>query len=349
MTRDKKIKMMVALSGGMDSAVAAALLKKQGYKIAGVFMRLFDGHRRDEQAARRVAQKLEIHFKTVDLRRQFRKLVIDYFFREYNAGRTPNPCVVCNEKIKFGLLAQQAQKMGADFIATGHYAKIKKQNNLFRLFCAKDKKKDQSYFLYRLSQQQLGKIIFPLGDYTKDEVHQLAKKWRLPHKKEESVDVCFMAGQKLGDFLKKHLKFRPGGIVDLNGKILGQHQGLALYTIGQRAGVGGPGPFYVVGRDRQANRLIVSRDEKDLLRSRITVKSVNWLSGRAPGLPLVCRVKIRYRSETVPATIYNKLSMAGGRQSADIKFKKSQRAATPGQSVVFYRREELLGGGVIKY
>lgn len=354
--------MAVAFSGGVDSSVAAALLKKRGYKITGIFMRLFDGGKDDEQAARRAAQKLRINFKSVDLRRQFKKLVMDYFSREYNAGRTPNPCVICNEKIKFGLLMKQAQKTRVDFIATGHYARLRREiqnpklevrnksqgpksrKHAYKLLTAKDKQKDQSYFLYRLSQKQLNRAIFPLGGYTKEKVYRLAKKWRLFHKKESSADVCFMVGQKLEPFLKKHLKLRSGRIVDLNGKVLGRHEGLALYTIGQRAGVGGPGPFYAIRKDKKKNQLVVSRNEKDLLSGSLIIKNVNWLAGRAPKLPLVCRVKIRYKSNPAAAII----SKIAEERALNVKFKQPQRAITPGQSAVFYgQEEEVLGGGII--
>jgi tRNA-specific 2-thiouridylase len=358
----KRKRVLVAMSGGVDSSVAAALLKNQGFEITGVFMRLFGGGKADEQTAGRVARKLKISFKVVDFRRQFRQAVVDYFFHEYAAGRTPNPCVICNEKIKFGLLMERAQKMGADFMATGHYTRLRREiqnpkleirnksqnpksrKYTYKLSVAKDKQKDQSYFLYRLSQKQLSRVIFPLGGYTKEEVYKLAKKWRLLHKKESSADVCFMVGQKLEPFLKKHLKLRPGKIVDLNGKILGRHEGLTLYTMGQRASVGGPGPFYAIRKDKKKNQLVVSRNEKDLLSDSLIIKNVNWLAGRAPKLPLACRVKIRYKSNSA-AVIVSKSAEEG---VSNVKFKKPQRAITPGQSAVFYgRKGEILGGGTI--
>ncbi len=400
-------KVVVAMSGGVDSSVAAALLKKQGYEVVGVFMRFWKP-RNDadlsaeqrgnenlccsaeaEKAARSVAAKLKIPFHVFNFAKEFKKEVVDYFLAESAAGCTPNPCVVCNKKIKFGMLFQKALGLGADFIATGHYTRlrrefpishpaggrqkgdnfqfpIKSQNSnaqkLIKLFCAKDKSKDQSYFLYTLTQKQLSHVLFPLGGYTKKEVYQLAKKWRLPYRREESFDLCFTGGDT-GGFIKKYLKLKPGRISDLAGEILGEHPGLAFYTTGQRANLGGPGPFYVVRKDSKENILYVSNNEKDLYCNECLIDQVNWLSGvvlhlrqdyggRAK-LTMKIWAKIRYKSEASEATL--RLApprVRGGARSGYnplVTFLKPQRAITPGQSAVFYSKKgEVLGGGVIK-
>ncbi len=394
-----KKRVFVGLSGGVDSSVAAALLKKQGYDVAGVFMRFWkpridaDFKTADERgaensccsveseaAARLVAGKLSIPFYIFNFAKEFKRAVVDYFLAELSAGRTPNPCVVCNPEIKFGLFLARAKKLGADYMATGHYARLRRKFSIFpglakrsgagnfqfskkiknsnfkkvKLYQTKDKQKDQSYFLYRLNQEQLSRVIFPLGEYTKDEVYQLAKKWRLPHQAHQSFDICFVADYR--EFLERYLKLKPGKIVDLVGKALGQHQGLSLYTIGQKAGLGGPGPFFVVKKDIKKNILYVSNNERDLYQKEMLVEKVNWLNGQTPRLrqgyggqaklPLKCFVKIRYQGDAAEAIINNQLTI--NNKKLIIKFKKSQRAITPGQSAVFYGRGgEVLGGGVI--
>ena len=366
----KKGRVFVGLSGGVDSSVAAALLKEQGYDVAGVFMRFWGeaGHRENgccsasaEAAARLVAAKLDIPFYSLDVAGEFKKKVVDYFLRELKAGRTPNPCVICNPQIKFGLFLKYALKMGADYIATGHYARLKKKipnpksqfpkksqipnpKSFYKLFAACDDKKDQTYFLVGLKQRQLNKIIFPLGDYQKSEVYDLAMRWRLPYRQGESFDICFIDDYQ--QFLKKYLKMKPGEIISPTGYVLGQHQGLALSTIGQRVSVGGPGPFYLVRKDVKKNILYVSNNEKDLLQKEIRVGKINWLSGQSPKLPLKCRVKIRYGSEAMEAIISQQSTAKS--QELEIQFKYPQRAVTPGQIAVFYKGEEVLGGGVIE-
>jgi len=347
-------KVFVGLSGGVDSSVAAALLKQEGYNVVGAFMRFWseDGHRENgccsasaEAAARLVAAKLEIPFYVFGVAKEFKKKVVDYFLRELKAGRTPNPCVVCNPQIKFGLFLKRALKLGADYMATGHYSElkmtIKNGKSVGRIFAAKDDKKDQSYFLVGLKQRQLGRIIFPLGDHLKKEAYDLALKWRLPYRQGESFDICFIDDYQ--QFLKKYLKMKPGKIIGSTGYELGQHQGLPLYTIGQRVNIGGPGPFYLVRKDVKKNILYVSNNEKDLLRKEMQVEKLNWLSGQSPKFPLRCFVKIRYRCESAEAVI-RFLS----EQKLLVTFEKPQRAITPGQSAVFYsQKREMLGGGVI--
>ncbi|MBU2037068.1 tRNA 2-thiouridine(34) synthase MnmA [Patescibacteria group bacterium] len=374
MPDSRKKRVFVGLSGGVDSAVAAALLKQQGYEVAGVFMRFWSeaGHRENgccsasaEAVARLVAAKLNIPFYVFDVAKEFKKKVVDYFLRELKAGRTPNPCVVCNPQIKFGLFLKYALKMGADYIATGHYAKlksvVKNAKPAFKLFAAKDDKKDQSYFLVGLKQRQLNKIIFPLGDYLKREVYGIAINRCLPYRQGESFDICFIDDYQ--QYLKKYLKMKPGEIISQTGYALGQHQGLPLYTIGQRVSIGGPGPFYLVKKDVKKNILYVSNNEKDLLQKEMQVKKVNWLGGQAPKLPLKCKIKIRYGSEMTEAVIARSRRRRGNpvgdgdksgllrsarNDAVTVIFVQPQRAITPGQSAVFYGRGgEVLGGGVI--
>jgi tRNA-specific 2-thiouridylase len=300
--------------------------------------------------------------------------------KEYKAGNTPNPCVLCNKEIKFGLLLERALSLDADFVATGHYARKKeiRENSClnscrFAILRAKDKNKDQSYFLWMLNQEQLKRILFPIGNYKREEVEKLAKEFKLPVlKAKKSVEICFIE-KTVNEFLKKYLKKKSGLIVEkISGKnqkkhsnilqnvrtldgyrILGKHEGLWFYTIGQRKGIGlSGGPFWVLEKDLEKNLLIVTRNEKDLLKGELFCKNVNWISGREPKLPLKVKAKIRYRQELADATIYP--TFAHLRKCANIKnkiykviFKKPQRAITPGQSVVFYKGEEVLGGGII--
>lgn len=349
----KKRKVIVAMSGGVDSSVAAALLKKQGYNVVGVFMKFWanDGLRQAQAInkccsfeaysdARRVAQKLGIPIYTLNMKVPFKKLVVDYFLKEYQAGRTPNPCVECNRFIKFGELLRKAKAMGAEYIATGHYARVSDG----RLLKGKDREKDQSYFLYTLNQEKLKHILFPVGDYKKPRVRSMAKKFGLPvHAKKDSQEVCFV-GASLKGFLKKYLKVKGGKIIELeSGKKLGGHDGLPFYTIGQRKGLKlGGGPWYVVNVNKKQNTLFVSRDKKKLLSKELMAEKVSWISGRPPKLPTRVKAKIRYKHEEASCVI-KKI-----KNNYKIIFDKPQRAVTAGQSVVFYRGDEVLGGGVIK-
>ncbi len=340
-------KVVVAMSGGIDSSVAAALIKKSGAETIGVFMRLYPGSSRgSEKKAQKVARVLRIPFYILNFEKEFKKKVIDYFLREYKKGRTPNPCVVCNKEIKFGLLMKQVKKMKADFLATGHYVKKSTTNAklIYKLLRAKDKSKDQSYFLWRLNQRQLKHTLFPIGDYTKEEVKSLAKKFKLPVLNvQESQEICFIKNT-CNDFLSRHLKLNPGKIVDAKGKIIGKHNGLWFYTVGQRKGIKLPrGPFYVIGKNLKKNLLIISKNRKDLEREELTTGNINWISGKEPNLPLKIEAKIRYRHKLASATICQKKQ----KTRYKIIFKKPQRAITPGQSVVFYKGQELLGGGII--
>ena len=338
--------------------------------------------------ARRVAQKLGFPLYTVNFDIPFKKMVVDEFIAGYGAGETPNPCVNCNKYIKFDLLREKADALRADFIATGHYAKIaRKPNGTLGLFRPKDKEKDQTYFLYNLNQKNLGRVLFPLADLTKPQVREIAKKAGLKvAEKPESQEICFVSEKAHNEFLKRHLKMKPGpikllmplpsanpprrsapplrgrGIIPLlrgvpagrgvltgvgsDAQILGQHQGLPLYTIGQRKGVeiGGTGPYYVASCDQITNTLYVVKDgeDKNLYKKVLTARDVSWVAGTAPKTPLAALAVIRYRHAPVAARIDK-----AAENRIIIRFSKSQRAVTAGQSVVIYRKNELLGGGVI--
>jgi tRNA-specific 2-thiouridylase len=363
----KNKKVIVAMSGGVDSSVAAALLKRRGFDVEGVFMRLWTIRQAQtkqdsaEKYAKAVADKLGIKLHILDLRKEFKKEVVGNFLEEFGRARTPNPCVVCNQKIKFGFLFERALKMGGDYIATGHYVKKSKiKNQKSKLLVAKDKIKDQSYFLYTLTQKKLSKILFPIGDYKKSEIYKIAEKWELPYKKGESFDICFLEGQDYRDFLKKYLKLEPGEIIDESGTILGEHKGFALYTIGQRADLGGPGPFYVIELNSKNNSVIVSNKlrDKTLYKKLLFVQDINWISGSEPVMPFKCWAKIRYGHEAVECIVsiesgdpfsvnLRRTGLRKSKRKCLVEFKESQRAITPGQSVVFYKKNEVLGGGVI--
>jgi tRNA-uridine 2-sulfurtransferase len=343
-------KVICAMSGGIDSSVAAALLKSQGFDVLGVFMKFWSETQKNgaadkwnkccspeaEERARMVARQLGIPFYVFDFRREFKEKVVDYFINEYEAGRTPNPCVVCNKDIKLGLLLKKAFAIEADYIATGHYVKLKNG----KILEAKDKNKDQSYFLWQLSQKELKRCLFPLGEYTKTKVRKLAKKFGLPvFSFVESQEVCFVH-TNLADFLGKYIKQKPGDIIDVEGNVLGRHKGLAFYTVGQRRGIDLPGgPFWVAKKDIENNILVITKNEKDLFAKELSFQGASWVSGNPPRFPFKAKAKIRYRSDSAPAEIT---------KSNKVVFKKPQRAVTPGQSIVFYRGSELLGGGIIK-
>jgi len=352
---NSKKKVVIAMSGGIDSSVAAALLKD----VSGVFMKLFStSSRGSEERAKEVAQILKIPFSVLNFEKEFKKKVIDDFLAAYKKGLTPNPCVVCNKEIKFGLLLEKALALGADYIATGHYAKKQKIENRkqkieYKLLKAKDREKDQSYFLWQLNQNQLKHILFPVGGYTKEEVKKLAKKFKLPVLKiKESQEICFVS-KTINGFLNRHLKPKPGKIIwatpDVaQPKIVGEHQGLIFYTIGQRKGLGlSGGPWYVLDKDFKKNLLIVTQNQKDLYKKELICEKVNWISGKPPKLPLKVKAKIRYRHQPASAKIIKPETWNRKHKKYKIVFSRAQRAITPGQSVVFYSGQELLGGGII--
>jgi tRNA-specific 2-thiouridylase len=360
----KRKKVVLGMSGGVDSSVAAFLLQKKGYEVTGIFMRFWREKNKvkktddDEKSARQSAKILGIDFKAVDAREEFKKEVVEYFLKSYQVGITPNPCIFCNANMKFKTLFKLADKAGAEYVATGHYAKIAKRETRsakqYELFEAKDKNKDQSYFLYRLKQEQLARIIFPLGGYEKEEIKKIAKKLNLPaHKRKESQDVCFLGRKGVGEFLKNNLKLKGGDIVNLKGKLIGKHSGLPLYTVGQRKGIniGGTGPYYVAKKDYEKNRLIVTDNSKEiaLFSELVTLENVNWIADK-PKLPFRARIRIRYRNPLIYATINKyKAESSGHKAEYEIQFREPQRAVASGQSVVFYgKKGEIIGGGIIK-
>jgi tRNA (5-methylaminomethyl-2-thiouridylate)-methyltransferase len=357
----KKIKVMMAMSGGVDSSVAAQLLKNQGYDVTGIFLNFWKdekmGHKAENKCcsleslldAKSVANKIGIPLHSFNFAKEFKATVVDNFLEEYAAGRTPNPCVLCNKKIKIGLLLEYAKNMGFDYVATGHYLKIKNVAGERRVYKAKDTKKDQSYFLYTFNQKQLKHLMFPLGGYDKPKVRKLAEKYGLvTAAKPESQDICFLSGPH-NDFLKRYLKLKPGPIKLLDtGEEIATHQGLPLYTIGQRRGIeiGGNGPYYVAKIDYETNTLFVVRqwNEDVLFAPGLTAASINWTSGKKPIFPLKCEAVIRYGHAAVPCVV----TKGKTKDELEVKFKEPQRAVTPGQSVVFYDKNRMLGGGIIK-
>ena len=349
------------MSGGIDSSVAAKLLKDQGLDPLGVFLYFWkdDSLKEAENKccsfgslmdARLVCREIGIKLYTLNFSEVFKEQVVGNFLIKYKQGNTPNPCIRCNKLVKLGLLIKRAKELGFNCVASGHYIRLKNINNQLKLFRARDKAKDQSYFLYSLTQNQLKHLIFPLGDYNKKEVRKLAKKYGLPVvAKKESQEICFIPDKSHNEFLKRHLKLRPGPIKTLDNIKIGQHQGLALYTIGQRRGVeiGGSGPFYVVRKDKKSNTLYVVNNSYDpaLYSDKLIAREVNWISGVKPKLPLQCQAVIRYRHQPREC----KIEKSKVKQDDYlVKFKKAQRAVTSGQSVVFYKGEEMLGGGIIK-
>jgi len=352
----KKQKILVAMSGGVDSSVAAKLLKNKGHDVTGVFLFFWKDDTHENTAssqsafidAQAVAKKIGIPFISLDYAQEFKKDVVDYFLAEYEAGRTPNPCVVCNKRVKLGLLLKYAKKHGYDALATGHYLKRIEKDAEVRIYKAKDNKKDQSYFLYTLEQDELKRLYFPLGNYNKPRVRELAKQFDLiTASKSDSQDICFLNGPH-NNFLKRHLKLVPGEIRRKeDNKVVGQHQGLALYTIGQRRGieVGGTGPYYVAGMDYEKNVLWVVRTWNDnlLYQKDFSIKNVTWLSKKEPAFPYRCRVVIRYGHPAVACLV----KKGNSKNTLNVSLRENTRAVTAGQSAVFYQGQRLLGGGVI--
>jgi len=356
---------VVAMSGGVDSSVAAALLKEQGYEVIGLTMCFsaaggpaFGGNSFEVETkkpsccgltgiedARRVCQKLEIRHYVFNLDKDFSRQVIQNFYDEYIRGRTPNPCVRCNQFIKFGILLKKAINLGAQFLATGHYARITKSKQGYQLKKAKDLKKDQSYFLYRLTQDQLKHIIFPLGNLTKPEVRKIAHDYKLNvAEKQDSQEICFLPYGKYGELIKAKAldSVKPGNFVDKNGNILGRHQGVSFYTIGQRHGlrIAKEYPLYVTQINAKNNQIIVGkRCEVD--KSEFIIKESHFLI-KPIKKKVEIKVRIRYNHKEMPAVvspIKNKLK---------VTFNKPQFAITPGQSAVFYNKDTVLGGGIIE-
>jgi tRNA-specific 2-thiouridylase len=352
-----KRRVLVGMSGGVDSSVAAHLLKQQGYDVIGVTMKVWpqDCISRAEDKccgpsaiadARGVAHKLGIPHYVVDEADQFERLVIDYFSREYQAGRTPNPCVMCNELLKFGKLWGKAAALGADYIATGHYAIIEELDGVPVLRKGRDARKDQSYFLFSLSRRQLGRALTPLGSMTKHEIREIARRLGLRvADKADSQEICFVPGNDYKEFLRSHLgegEFHRGGIYSVSGAHLGEHDGIEMFTIGQRKGLpgGSARPLYVVDIDPATSRVIVGSEE-DLICDEFEVDRTNWLLP-VQEIPEEVSVKIRYAHPGAPATL-EMLEV----HRARVFLKVPQRAATPGQAAVFYDGDRVVGGGWI--
>lgn len=403
----------VAMSGGVDSSVATSLLCKEGYFVVGVYMKCWSDDsfkgascwEEDIEDARRVASKLNIPFKVVDFEAQYRQKVMDYFFSEYKKGRTPNPDVECNREIKFGLFLEKAREMGADFVATGHHVRsqidadkegfiscieadkrgLDLSNNEIRLLKGADEDKDQSYFLWPLGQDELKYCLFPIGDYKKEKVREIADDLKLPvHDKPDSTGICFVGEVDIQEFLKENIGTKPGPVVNHKGEKIGTHEGLWFYTLGQRQGIGIGGgiPYYVYDKDVKNNALKVvpkKLEREYLFKKELAASDLNWIADK-PNLPLRCKAKIRYLQpdqdceiervrvdlNSSPSYQVTKKKLLGNKRRGGVrsdnseprdevsqpivrvKFDKPQRAITPGQSVVFYDGDIVLGGGIIQ-
>jgi tRNA-uridine 2-sulfurtransferase len=360
-------KVLIALSGGIDSAVSAYLLQKQGYQVEAAFMKNWSktkGLKYDEcpwlvdrQDALRVAAFLRIPMHTLDFEKQYEKTVLDYFFKEYSAGRTPNPDVMCNKEIKFKLVYNWALAHGFDYLATGHYAQIKPikkrstngQRQSLALVRSKDEFKDQTYFIYNIKTQQLPHVLFPIGHMLKKEVRTLAHKIGLPNAaKKESMGLCFVGRIRLKDFLQQKLKVKTGKVVNTKGRVIGEHQGLAFYTIGQRQGIGiggSEGPFYVVGKNLKTNMLTVTNkaDDPALKIKYVEIHSVNWVTAPQK-FPAKLKGRFRHQGELQKLTI-DRVSKTSSHYA--VTFSKPQKAVASGQSLVIYSGKTCLGGGII--
>ena len=349
-------KVVVAMSGGVDSSVAAALLKEQGYDVIGMMLRLWSEPGKEDSnrcctpdsmaQARRVAAKLDIPFYVIDAKDVFQKTVVQYFLDGYARGETPNPCLICNRQIRWTFLLDHALALGADFMATGHYVRIRKGVHGHQLWRAIDRSKDQAYVLHVLNQEKLARALFPIGDYPKTEIRAIAEKHGLPTaSRKDSQDLCFLAGEDYRDFLQRNAAemLKPGAILTQDGRSIGEHNGLANYTIGQRKGLGVASlvPLYVLGKNSATNALIVGTQE-ELGSRELTARDVNWLSGETPGGPFRAEVKIRYTAKEAPALV----TPMNGNQ-VEVQFDAPPRDITAGQAAVFFQGDLMIGGGII--
>jgi tRNA-specific 2-thiouridylase len=346
------------MSGGVDSSVAAALLKQQGYEVIGMMLRLWSEPGKEESnrcctpdsmaQARRVAAKLDIPFYVVDAKDVFRKTVVEYFLEGYAAGGTPNPCLVCNRSIRWEFLLNHALALGADFMATGHYVRRQEaKDGRIKLLRAVDPLKDQSYVLHVLTQEKLRHALFPIGDYPKTEIRKIAESFGLPTaSRPDSQDLCFLAGDDYRNFLQRNAAemLKPGEIVTRDGRVVGRHNGLPNYTIGQRKGLGlaSPVPLYVLGKNAVDNTVVVGTAD-ELGSSELTARDVNWLGGDVPSAPFRAEVKIRYSARPAWAWV---TPLNDGQ--AQVQFEAPVRDVTAGQAAVFYVEDEVLGGGIIQ-
>ncbi len=355
-----KQRVVVGMSGGVDSAVTALLLKQQGYDVIGLFMKNWEDDDTDEYCSSKqdlidaasVADTIDIPLEAVNFAREYKERVFSYFLREYQAGRTPNPDILCNSEIKFKAFLDHALQLGAHKIATGHYAQVREVDGLFQLLKADDASKDQSYFLHRLNQQQLSRAMFPLGKLLKSEVRKIAEEHNLSnYAKKDSTGICFIGERPFREFLNRYLPTQPGEMVTPEGEVMGKHMGLYFYTIGQRQGLGIGGgkkstgePWFVAAKDMQRNKLIVvqGHDHPLLLKHDLTAMDMHWISGNAPDIAQQYAAKTRYRQEDAPCSV-------SPEQNDQVKFTftQAQWAVTPGQSVVAYDGAICLGGGII--
>ena len=344
-----KNRVVLGMSGGLDSSVSAYLLQKEGFELIGITLRFSEASKccseLDVCDARKVAQKLGIEHYTIDVTEVFSKEVINYFIKEYSEGRTPNPCAVCNRRVKFKTLFKKADDLNAQFIATGHYARIQQSNNQYYLLKGKDSIKDQSYFLARLKKEWLAKLLFPLGEYTKKEVSEIAKKSKLPFfKKDESQEVCFIKGNDYRNFLIEKMPelMNPGDIITGDGNIIGKHKGIFYYTIGQRKGiqVNINKPLYVISINPKKNTITVG-EEKDVYKKELSTEHTNWLTPEGE-IPEEVFVKIRSQHQPKEADI----EIRG--TEVFVKFAEPQISITPGQLAVFYKSDTVLGSGWIR-
>ena len=350
---------VVGMSGGVDSSVAAALLKEQGYNVIGLFMHNWEEDdeegcctaKQDWEDVKRVCNKLKIPYYSVNFAKQYMDRVFSYFLKEYKAGRTPNPDVLCNREIKFGPFLEYAKSMGADYIATGHYCDIEHTKDKHYLLKAVDQNKDQTYFLNQLSQKQLEMVLFPLGKMEKPDVRKIAEKYDfVTAEKKDSTGICFIGERKFREFLKTFIPAKRGKIVDMNGVEVGMHDGVMYYTLGQRRGlnIGGKkgtdgGRWFVVDKDVKTNQLIVSQgDETPLYSKALVTYKVNWIPEEPKECEFVCNAKFRYRQPE------QKVKVKIEKDRIYVEFFEPQRAVTPGQFVVFYNDTMCLGGGIIE-
>jgi tRNA-specific 2-thiouridylase len=350
-------RVVVAMSGGVDSSVAAALLVEQGYEVLGVTMRLWTAedatasrhHKRccsveDTDDARAAADVLGIRHYVINMEREFAEGVVDRFVEEYTLGRTPNPCLSCNEHVKFRPLMEHALALGADFLATGHYARVQHTDSRSELWSAIDSGKDQSYVLYTLGQRELTRTLFPVGEYPKTEIREIARRHRLPNaEKPDSADICFIPSGDYRAFVRDRVEAVPGDIVGSDGAWVGRHDGIIDYTVGQRKRVparGGDEPLFVLNVDARSNTVVVGPGD-ELMAEGLVAEDLRFCNDNPPDTPLDIHARIRYRAAAVPA----ELRLNGSR--AEVRFEQPQRAVTPGQAVVFYEGDRVLGGGTI--
>ena len=351
------------MSGGVDSSVAAALLNDEGYEVIGVTRRLWSEEDagaaplskrccsvEDVNDARRVCDVIGARHYFLNFEREFQEHVVDYFVREYERGRTPHPCLACNDKMKFDFLLRRANFMDAEFIATGHYARIRRDANGYSLLKGVDGGKDQSYVLFTLTQPELGRLLLPIGDYPKQRIRELAAEAGLAvADKPDSQEICFIPDGDYRKFVGERTKPRPGDMVDGSGKVLGSHPGIQFFTVGQRRGLGFQGntgePMFVTSINAETNQVTLGAHD-ELMRKQLWASRVNFLCGTPPDGPVEVTAKIRYRANDAPATLTP--NIVDGEDWAEINFHEPQRAVTPGQAVVFYQGDMVLGGGIIE-